>query len=603
MQHKLLDGTARGEGGVFGDKSTAYKKFFVQLFLSHSIVAGGVLVFARLLAATGADLWVSLLEAMLLGGAVGIILTASIVYHMYYLEHAVIDVGQGRTIQRPAFTWPLTQLFGLIQTLDRRIQAAIQEEQAAVERRRHNLQAAVERRRHNLQEASESATRVERQRIARDLHDSIKQQLFSISVSAATAKAYWSKDTLKVQSAIVDIQRVVKEAQVEMQALLQQLGPTPLENTPLADVLRTQAEALGYRSGLKMHVKIGDLPGDEVLPAGTQETIFRLVQEAFANIARHARATSVHVTLQQTERALHLIVADDGQGFDSARAQVGMGLANMRERVVALDGKIEVQSAPGQGTNVHIVVPFVLLEQASEDKAWGEEEIEQAIGRAESGFQIGRVAQFIALFFLASNITNFFGQIPLIAIVACACIAGYGLWQGHSWRRRLLLYKAKDDMEMLKLQQKEEGVWPLALYTLFLMGVFVWESWQGGTENASLFSTVQSIGVVALLPVLIWQGYRTQGRIYGAMSADEMGVEIGYQRRRVARHLRLLGFLALGAVCLVIKVGMHALLVGNLRWITIGLAMALSIACLVVLLDFILLWVQKRSRKKNRVRR
>ena len=105
----------------------------------------------------------------------------------------------------------------------------------------------------------------------------------------AAAKAYCSKDLAKAHAAVIDIQRVVKEAQVEMQALLQQLGPTPLENTQLADALRTQAEALKYRSGLEMNVRIGDLPNDEFLAEGAQETIFRLVQEAFANIARHAR--------------------------------------------------------------------------------------------------------------------------------------------------------------------------------------------------------------------------------------------------------------------------------------------------------------------------
>ena len=100
--------------------------------------------------------------------------------------------------------------------------------------------------------------------------------------------------------------------------------------------------------------------------------------------------------------------------------------------------------------------------------------------RAASSLQIGRVAQGIALFFIVSNISNLFGQIPIVAIAICLCIAGYGLWQGHVWRRRLLLYKASDDIEMLKLQQKEERLWPFVLYTLFLMGISLAKSTQWG---------------------------------------------------------------------------------------------------------------------------
>ncbi|GCE21212.1 hypothetical protein KDK_50120 [Dictyobacter kobayashii] len=101
------------------------------------------------------------------------------------------------------------------------------------------------------QQASEEATQEERNRIARDLHDSIKQQIFSMSISAAAARAHARAGHLapEAMEAIEDIQQTAREAQVEMQALLQQLRPVALEHTTLREALRMQAEALGYRTG------------------------------------------------------------------------------------------------------------------------------------------------------------------------------------------------------------------------------------------------------------------------------------------------------------------------------------------------------------------
>ena len=212
-----------------------------------------------------------------------------------------------------------------------------------------------------IEELSEMAARQERNRLARDLHDSIKQQLFSIKMSSAAAEERWDKDPGGARAALADVRRSAHYAMVEMQAMLAQLRPEPLATVGLVDALREQCEALGYRLGVPVDLAVGDLPEDERLPVSAQENLFRIAQEALSNIARHARPQSVRVRLEADGSDLRLSIQDDGQGFDPAAATAGMGLRSMRERLAALGGDLDVESAPGQGTalsaRVSLTVP------------------------------------------------------------------------------------------------------------------------------------------------------------------------------------------------------------------------------------------------------
>jgi signal transduction histidine kinase len=213
-----------------------------------------------------------------------------------------------------------------------------------------------------LEEIRESAAQQERNRIARDLHDSIKQQLFSIRLSSAAAEERWESDPPGARSALIDVRRNAHAAMVEMQAMLAQLRPEPLAAAGLVEALREQCEALGYRSGARVDFDLGDLPPDNRLPPGTQEHLFRMAQEALSNVARHARASSVRVRLGQAEQegiaGLLLLVHDDGQGFDPDGQPAGMGLRNLRERLAGLWGTLGIESAPGKGTEIRIFIPL-----------------------------------------------------------------------------------------------------------------------------------------------------------------------------------------------------------------------------------------------------
>ncbi len=149
----------------------------------------------------------------------------------------------------------------------------------------------------------------------------------------------------RAREAVGDIERSAQGAQVEMQALLQQLRPASLDNTSLLEALHTQAQALGLRTGARVEVDLAALPEQDRLLPGTQETIFRLVQEAFANIARHARARTIWLTLGLAGQALRITIRDDGQGFDPAHVRSGMGLSNLRERTRVAGPRIARESA------------------------------------------------------------------------------------------------------------------------------------------------------------------------------------------------------------------------------------------------------------------
>ncbi|NWF68980.1 MAG: sensor histidine kinase, partial [Chloroflexi bacterium] len=322
----------------------------VYLIVSHMLTfAVALLIYEQVYRA----LWVALALAAALGMAAALYLRRD----LELAETALKNLNDGQSV--PAALngrWPLKPLLAQINTL------------LARERDTGALREQL------VQQVGTTAAQEERNRLARDLHDSIKQQIFSISVSAAAVQARWEHDVEGAKSALNDVRRSAQEAMVEMRALLQQLGPAPLEKVGLVQALRDQCEALGYRTGAQVTCDVGGLPDDERLPLGAQESVFRIAQEALGNVARHARAEKVAVRLKVLEKGdaaaqpggaplaqvaqVLLEVCDDGQGFDAQSAGAGMGLNNMRARAARLGGVLDLQSAPGQGTTLRVRIPL-----------------------------------------------------------------------------------------------------------------------------------------------------------------------------------------------------------------------------------------------------
>jgi signal transduction histidine kinase len=222
------------------------------------------------------------------------------------------------------------------------------------ERRRAALELAESQRREGERAA------LERQRIARDLHDSVSQSLFSTTLHVRTAQhaleLQQSDATGPVGEELNEIGQLTRGALAEMRALILELQPGALAEEGLVAALARQAAALSAREGLAIEVDGPHAP----LPIGpeVEEQLYRLGQEALANVVKHARASTATVRITVTDDTVSIEVSDDGRGFDPAA--VGpehFGLRSMRGRVADLGGRLEVISAPGRGTTLHAVVP------------------------------------------------------------------------------------------------------------------------------------------------------------------------------------------------------------------------------------------------------
>lgn len=218
-----------------------------------------------------------------------------------------------------------------------------------------------------LKQLGETAAQEERNRLARDLHDSIKQQLFTIHLGVAAARERWERDPPGARARLDDIARSAKEALAEMRALLQQLAPHAVASAGLIEALREQCEALGYRTGAKVDFEIGEPLPEDRLPAQAQESLFRIAQEALSNVARHARAEHVRVALGRQGDTVALEIEDDGRGFEPGQEARGLGLRNMEERTAELGGNCRLRSQPDAGTALTVTIPLLANAPARAD--------------------------------------------------------------------------------------------------------------------------------------------------------------------------------------------------------------------------------------------
>lgn len=209
------------------------------------------------------------------------------------------------------------------------------------------------------QQIREAASQEERHRLARDLHDSVKQQIFVIQTAAATAQARFDGDQAGAREALDHVRSAAREAMSEMEAMLDQLRAEPLENSGLIEALARQCEALRIRTGATVEFRPGLLPASERIPPGGQQALLRVAQEALSNIARHAAASHVTLAISSDQQEVRLIVEDNGRGFDSAAAAAGMGLANMRERAEAYGGTFGTFPRAEGGTRVTFAIPVM----------------------------------------------------------------------------------------------------------------------------------------------------------------------------------------------------------------------------------------------------
>lgn len=205
----------------------------------------------------------------------------------------------------------------------------------------------------------------ERQRLARELHDSVSQALFGITLGINTTRILLERDLSRVPQSLDYIYSLAQSGMTEMRALLFELRPESLETEGLVVALTKQAAAIKSRYGLEVQVELGAEP---TVPLPVKEALYRIGQESMHNTVKHAQASRITLRLLNTAEQLRLEISDDGIGFEPQGDFPGhLGLRSMHERASKLGGKFLLRSHPGHGTQVVVEVPLN-TSQVSEDE-------------------------------------------------------------------------------------------------------------------------------------------------------------------------------------------------------------------------------------------
>jgi len=207
-----------------------------------------------------------------------------------------------------------------------------------------------------MQTKEELATLQERNRLARDLHDSVKQQVFATSMQVGAAQASLDHDPQAAKGYLAEADQLSRQAQKELTSLIHELRPVSLGDQPLPAALKAYTVDWARQNEIDADIT---LQGERNLPLALEQTLFRVAQETLANIARHSRATNVEVQLVCEREEIVLSITDNGVGFDqdSARGK-GVGLRSMAERIAAVDGELNIDSARGRGTRIVAKCPI-----------------------------------------------------------------------------------------------------------------------------------------------------------------------------------------------------------------------------------------------------
>src|SRR5438128_3104887 len=208
------------------------------------------------------------------------------------------------------------------------------------------------------EQAQELAALQERQRLARELHDSVSQALYGIGLGAYTAREALESDPEQAIASIDYVITLTEAGLAEMRALIFELRPESLEMEGLVAALTKQVAVLRTRYKLTVEADLGEEPN---LSLEMKHALYRIAQEALHNIVKHARASTVVLRLARQEEEIILEVRDNGRGFDQAGHFPGhLGLRSMHERVSKMGGTLTIESIPVQGTCVGVRMPMVL---------------------------------------------------------------------------------------------------------------------------------------------------------------------------------------------------------------------------------------------------
>ena len=245
------------------------------------------------------------------------------------------------------------RVFGALMLLTRREPDASPEQLSSLAALGNQIGMAVDNAR-LYEHAEESAAAAERNRLARDLHDAVSQTLFSVSLIAEVLPRIYARDPVQGAQRLDELRQLTRGALAEMRTLLLELRPASLAEAKLPDLLKQLGEAVTGRSRIPVEV-VTEV--SEELPTDVRLAFYRIAQEALNNVVKHSHANKAKVSLVSPAGRpddAHLVVEDDGVGFDPAAGGGQLGLGIMRERAESVKAHLLVCAAPGEGTKVAV---------------------------------------------------------------------------------------------------------------------------------------------------------------------------------------------------------------------------------------------------------
>lgn len=189
--------------------------------------------------------------------------------------------------------------------------------------------------------------------LARDLHDSVKQQLFAVTMQLGAAKTRLEQAPDQARQHLLEAEQLAKQSQQELTGLIQALRPPMLEDKGLAEALRLLVADWSRQTRIPAEIQV---QGEQTLPLTIETVYYRIAQEALSNVSRHSHATAVLVRLHMDDAQVRLRIEDNGLGFVPEEVSAGMGLKSMAERLAGINGRLQVTSEPKRGSTILAIV-------------------------------------------------------------------------------------------------------------------------------------------------------------------------------------------------------------------------------------------------------
>ena len=318
-------------------------------------------------------LWLGGLQGPTLAGAwqvVVVLFIPVILIGWQYNFHAVLGCSIGTSLFEAALVlltvgwnnptaWPLVPLIFMRMVLYITVGYMICRMIKVQRQQRHDLAQANTRLTHYAATLEQLSVSRERNRLARELHDTLAHTLSGVTVQLEAVKTLWDADAMAARNLLEQSLGITRTGLTETRRALQALRASPLDDLGLSLAIQSLAESLAGRIGLQLNLRLPDHLDD--LSPDIEQCVYRVTQEALANIDRHAAARHLTIQLDQQDSQLVLTISDDGRGFspDEVNFNGHLGLRGMKERAEMVGGRLEVESVPGQGTTVKLVIPII----------------------------------------------------------------------------------------------------------------------------------------------------------------------------------------------------------------------------------------------------